>query len=131
VDVELLRQLSQCSIAFDGRNLLIVSPDSPSTACPLSGRNSTYRSVQILEAGASRSGRSPDSLKMKNPNAPPKREEDWGKEEMAISLILKRAPMGSNGRIGPTCSMATFVEIRLVRSCPSWLHASNNLTRAL
>jgi hypothetical protein len=27
--------------------LLIVSPDSTGTACPLSGRNSTYRPVQI------------------------------------------------------------------------------------
>src|SRR4029077_12143509 len=33
--------------------LLIVSPDSTGTACPLSGRNSTYRPVQISEAGSS------------------------------------------------------------------------------
>jgi hypothetical protein len=32
--------------------LLIVSPDSRSTACPLSGRNSTYPPVQILEASS-------------------------------------------------------------------------------
>jgi hypothetical protein len=32
--------------------LLIVSPDSLGAACPLSGRNSTYRPVQILEAGS-------------------------------------------------------------------------------
>src|SRR5271168_707452 len=30
----------------------MVSPDSLSTACPPSGRNSTYRPVQILEAGS-------------------------------------------------------------------------------
>jgi hypothetical protein len=30
----------------------MVSPDSLGTACPLSGRNSTYRPVQILEAGS-------------------------------------------------------------------------------
>jgi transposase len=30
----------------------MVSPDSLGTACPLSGRNSTYRLVQILEAGS-------------------------------------------------------------------------------
>jgi len=30
----------------------MVSPDSRGTACPLSGRNSTYRPVQILEAGS-------------------------------------------------------------------------------
>src|SRR5277367_4503963 len=32
--------------------LLIVSPDSTGTACPLSGRNSIYRPVQISEAGS-------------------------------------------------------------------------------
>jgi hypothetical protein len=32
--------------------LLIVSPDSLGTACPLSGRNSTYRPVQIYAAGS-------------------------------------------------------------------------------
>jgi hypothetical protein len=30
--------------------LVIVSPDSSGTACPLSGRNSTYRPVQISGA---------------------------------------------------------------------------------
>jgi hypothetical protein len=34
--------------------LLIVSPDSTGTACPLSGRNSTYRPVQISGAGSFR-----------------------------------------------------------------------------
>src|SRR2546423_11465582 len=33
----------------------IVSPDSQATACPLSSRNSTYRPVQISEAGSSQS----------------------------------------------------------------------------
>src|ERR1700704_3777182 len=32
--------------------LLIVSPDSLGTACPLSGRNSTYRPVQISETSS-------------------------------------------------------------------------------
>ena len=35
-----------------GVSLLIISPDSLGTVCPLSGRNSTYRPVQILEAGS-------------------------------------------------------------------------------
>ena len=39
---------------FRRGRLLIVSPDSRGTACPLSGRNSTYRLVQILEAGSDR-----------------------------------------------------------------------------
>src|SRR6202035_4401508 len=37
---------------FRRGRLLIVSPDSRGTACPLSGRNSTYRPVQFLEAGS-------------------------------------------------------------------------------
>ena len=67
VDVELRRQLSQSSIALDRRKrnfrleagvwfrrgrLVMVSPDSLATACPLSGRNSTYRLVQILKASS-------------------------------------------------------------------------------
>jgi hypothetical protein len=34
---------------FRRGRLLIVSPDSMGTACPLSGRNSTYPSVEISE----------------------------------------------------------------------------------
>jgi hypothetical protein len=67
VDVELLRELSQGSIALQGRKrhlrlegrrvvparrLFMVSPDSLGTACPLSGRNSTYRLVQISETSS-------------------------------------------------------------------------------
>jgi hypothetical protein len=66
VDVELLRKLSQCSIALDGgkRHLHLegrrVVPagssahcsDSLGTPCPLSGRNSTYRPVQISETSS-------------------------------------------------------------------------------
>jgi hypothetical protein len=37
---------------FRRGRLLMVSPDSMGTACPLSGRNSTYRPAQILEAGS-------------------------------------------------------------------------------
>jgi hypothetical protein len=37
----------------------MVSPDSLGTACPLSGRNSTYRPVQILEAGSVSNGSTP------------------------------------------------------------------------
>jgi hypothetical protein len=67
VDVELLRKLSQRSIALDGGKrtfalkagawfrrgrLLMVSPDSRGTACPPSDRNSTYRPVQISGTGS-------------------------------------------------------------------------------
>jgi hypothetical protein len=69
VDVELLRQLSQRPIALDGGKrhlrlkagvwfrrgrLFMVSPDSQATACPPSGRNSTYRPVQFSEASSRR-----------------------------------------------------------------------------
>jgi Uma2 family endonuclease len=37
---------------FRRARLLIVSPDSLGTACPPSGRNSTYRPVQISEASS-------------------------------------------------------------------------------
>src|ERR1700685_2784901 len=37
---------------FRRGRLLIVSPDSSGKACPLSGRNSTYRPVQISEASS-------------------------------------------------------------------------------
>jgi hypothetical protein len=37
---------------FRRGRLLMVSPDSLGTACPLSGKNSTYRPVHILEASS-------------------------------------------------------------------------------
>jgi hypothetical protein len=37
---------------FRRGRLLMVSPDPMGIACPLSGRNSTYRPAQILEAGS-------------------------------------------------------------------------------
>src|SRR6476469_1802189 len=42
----------KAGVWFRRARLLIVSPDSLGTACPLSGRNSTYRPVRILEAGS-------------------------------------------------------------------------------
>jgi hypothetical protein len=39
---------------FRRGRLLMVSPDSMGTACPLSGRNSTYRPVQILQASSTK-----------------------------------------------------------------------------
>src|SRR4051812_39791614 len=42
----------KAGVWFRRGRLLIASPDSLGTACPLSGRNSTYRPVQILEAGS-------------------------------------------------------------------------------
>src|SRR5437660_4841226 len=42
----------KAGVWFRRGRLLIVSPDSLGTACPLSGRNSTFRPVQILEAGS-------------------------------------------------------------------------------
>src|SRR5271168_4128530 len=42
----------KAGVWFRRVRLLIVSPDSTGTACPLSGRNSTYRPVQISGAGS-------------------------------------------------------------------------------
>jgi hypothetical protein len=43
---------------FRRGRLFMVSPDSLGTACPLSGRNSTYRPVQISETSSYRRQRS-------------------------------------------------------------------------
>src|SRR5271169_4516309 len=42
----------KAGVWFRRGRLFIVSPDSLGTECPLSGRSSTYRPVQILEAGS-------------------------------------------------------------------------------
>src|SRR5271157_5881321 len=42
----------KAGVWFRRGRLLIASPDSLGTACPLSGRNSTYRPVQISAAGS-------------------------------------------------------------------------------
>jgi hypothetical protein len=42
----------KAGVWFRRGRLLIASPDSQGTACPLSGRNSTYRPVQIFAAGS-------------------------------------------------------------------------------
>src|SRR5664280_1786949 len=42
----------KAGVWFRRGRLLMVSPDSQGTACPLSGRNSTYRPVQISGTGS-------------------------------------------------------------------------------
>src|ERR1700674_4893126 len=42
----------KAGVWFRRGRLVMVSPDSLGTACPLSGRNSTYRPVQISETGS-------------------------------------------------------------------------------
>jgi hypothetical protein len=42
----------KAGVWFRRGRLLIVSPESLGAACPLSGRNSTYRPVQISAAGS-------------------------------------------------------------------------------
>src|SRR5580704_8127237 len=46
----------KAGVRFRRGRLLIISPDSLGTACPLSGRNSTYRPVQISAAGSALRG---------------------------------------------------------------------------
>src|SRR5580700_2942537 len=45
------------AVWFRRGRLFMVSPDSLGTACPLSGRNCTYRSVQISETSSTRDPR--------------------------------------------------------------------------
>jgi hypothetical protein len=45
--IKSLRDNPLAGVWFRRGRLLTVSPDSPGIACPLSGRNSTYRLVQI------------------------------------------------------------------------------------
>src|SRR5207244_6938739 len=42
----------KAGVWFRRGRLCMVSPDSQATACPLSGRNSTYRPVQISGTGS-------------------------------------------------------------------------------
>ncbi|HKM73616.1 MAG TPA: hypothetical protein VJX94_26720, partial [Stellaceae bacterium] len=42
----------KAGVWFRRGRLFMVSPDSQAIACPLSGRNSTYRPVQISGAGS-------------------------------------------------------------------------------
>src|SRR5260370_18896465 len=42
----------KAGVWFRRGRLFMVSPDSQGTACPLSGRNSTYRPVQISGTGS-------------------------------------------------------------------------------
>src|SRR6202051_137351 len=42
----------KAGVWFRRGRLVMVSPDSQGTACPLSGRNSTYRPVQISGTGS-------------------------------------------------------------------------------
>src|ERR1700747_3212830 len=42
----------KAGVWFRRGRLFMVSPDSLGTACPLSGRNSTYRPVQIFETSS-------------------------------------------------------------------------------
>src|ERR1700730_220951 len=44
----------KAGVWFRRGRLLMVSPDSAGTACPLSGRNSTYRPVQISPTSSHR-----------------------------------------------------------------------------
>src|SRR5450830_1208056 len=57
----------KAGVWFRRGRLLMVSPDSWGTACPPSGRNSTYRPVQISGTGSDLPG--PTELSAINPYA--------------------------------------------------------------
>src|SRR5438128_4673268 len=59
----------KAGVWFRRGRLLIVSPDSLGTACPLSGRNSTHRPVQISGTSSRLTG-----LWDRKPNDAPSRE---------------------------------------------------------
>src|ERR1019366_2443658 len=59
----------KAGVRFRRGRLLMVSPDSRSTACPPSGRNSTYRPVQI--SGASSAQAAYDKALAVNPDLAP------------------------------------------------------------
>src|SRR5665213_1742572 len=52
----------KAGVWFRRGRLLMVSPDSRGIACPPSGRNSTYRPVQISETGSLANSRKPMRL---------------------------------------------------------------------
>src|SRR5680860_1169724 len=67
---------------FRRGRLLMVSPDSMGTACPLSGRNSTYRPVQISGTG---------SLRHLSANLP---------KSAAASIVTGRGMLIADGKSG-------------------------------
>src|SRR5450631_2012473 len=76
-----------------GRRVM-VSPDSQGTACPLSGRNSTYRPVQISGTGSlllcAPTGRAAKSV-----------SEATGMEARTIHRLLEVDPKAGGFRRGP------------------------------
>src|ERR1700726_1335631 len=77
----------KAGVWFRRGRLLIVSPDSLGTACPLSGRNSTYRPVQILEAG---SGRVVKLERLRRPKGA-RFFMIWGRDEADLARKLAKA----------------------------------------
>jgi hypothetical protein len=63
----------KAGVWFRRGRLVMVSPDSLGTACPLSGRNSTYRPVQISETSSYRGKRGQLSVSVGSPRCSPGR----------------------------------------------------------
>src|ERR1039458_7882120 len=78
---------------FRRGRLLIVSPDSLGTACPLSGRNSTYRPVQI--SGTSSVVRRQDG-KLHAATV----EESVGSDEEGIEALVRKGRIDLADRRG-------------------------------
>src|SRR5665213_2654893 len=80
----------KAGVWFRRGRLLMVSPDSRGIACPPSGRNSTYRSVQISETGSGR------ALQLS-------RKERVGKLQALLALLSRRSEIDgqpANGESG-------------------------------
>jgi hypothetical protein len=89
---------------FRRGRLLIASPDSLGTACPLSGRNSTYRLVQILEAGSNAQTVFVATIRRNELNV------SWTAGNKVVTAVAERKPGGLRvGRERNRC----FISMRL------------------
>jgi hypothetical protein len=70
----------KAGVWFRRSRLLMVSPDSRSTACPPSGTNSTYRPVQISGTGSAQALQKAASTRAKRAEAERAREQQYQEE---------------------------------------------------
>src|ERR1700730_3456058 len=105
----------KAGVWFRRGRLLIVSPDSRGTACPLSGRNSTYRPVQISAAGSA----FPPAIR--DPHASSRAESAGGDRErsfysQSVTILRSRS--------------TRFPEPPLIVAFPPWLRVRISLVFA-
>src|ERR1700704_3662580 len=79
------------AVWFRRARLLIVSPDSSGTGCPLSGRNSTYRPVQNSGASSRHFEKLNDKFGSKTWLAPRR-----GRQSVVSPVIARTSSPGAN-----------------------------------